>query len=173
MESEVSVIVKPANQCGSDELHQFETLAKSSGEVAHGGLSGRIRNAELLGFYLAGGEIASIAAIKVPEAQYRTDVFVKSGKSEEQSKYSFEYGWAYTIGTYRKKGFSYSLATQLLASRPDHGIFATVRVGNIPARGLLHKLGFVELGNVYQGREEAIQVFVRGPTQNPENHNAG
>lgn len=145
-----TVVIKVPAACTEDELQAFEALVRESGEVVERGLPVRVRAAACLAFYYARpGDLAAIAALKVPHRSYRDRVFRKSRTRRWAEGYPVELGWFFVRPPHRGRRLSALLASRLLTDGPDHPVFATTRTDNRPMLAVLESLGFERTGTPY------------------------
>jgi GNAT superfamily N-acetyltransferase len=160
------IVLKAPAQCAEEELDAFEALLRESGEVMERGLSIRIRAAACLGFsYTRHGELAAVAALKVPFQTYRDRVFRKAHARRPAVVYGLELGWFFVRPSARGHRLSEELARRLLEPVPERAVFATTRTDNQAMRRVLESLGFVMTGQPYlrtaaSGRDE-LMLLVR------------
>src|SRR6185369_11351791 len=87
-------IVSPAN-CSKEKIEAFYKIILKGGQinVSEQVLKENINNCLLLGFCEIKGEIAGIAAVKVPRASYKKGVFEKANVSSDGKLFDFEIGY--------------------------------------------------------------------------------
>jgi GNAT superfamily N-acetyltransferase len=145
-----TVVLKRPPSCDPAELAAFETLVRESGEVAERGLPVRIRAAACLAFYYAPqGDLAAIAALKVPRKSYRDRVFRAARTRRRPDAYPLELGWFFVRPAHRGRRMSQRLAAPLLEQERDRAVFATARIGNSAMLKVLSSLGFERTGTPY------------------------
>jgi hypothetical protein len=145
-----TVVLKAPDSCGEAELASFEALVRQSGEVVERGLTVRIRAAACLGFcYAAQGELAGIAALKVPFQTYRDRVFRKARSGRPPVAYGLELGWFFVRPGHRGRRLARELATGLLDREPYRAIFSTTRSDNTAMLKVLGAVGFEPTGQPY------------------------
>jgi GNAT superfamily N-acetyltransferase len=148
-----STFIKHPSACTPAELDAFESLVLESGEVVGQGLPGRIRAAACLAFhYSVPGQLAAIAALKVPRRSYRDRVFASARSGRRPEVYPLELGWFFVRPSYRGRRMSQRLATPLLSHADGRGVFATTRTGNSAMLKVLQSLGFRRTGAPYRPR---------------------
>ena len=153
-------VVKAPSNCTRDEIKDFTTLAIKGGEVIRNGLEERIDRAHLLGFCYDGETLIGIAALKKPNEGYRDDVFAKAASPCNAESFDKEIGWAFTDDRYRGQGVCSTLLHDLMKDFAHRNVFATSRSTNKGIHRILGRLGFVQSGNAYPGRNEEIYLFV-------------
>jgi len=157
----MEIIVKNPKDCSDTEIESFLSLVAEGGEVAVGGLRERIRRAEKLIFINTEKPVA-VGAIKNPNAGYKTDVFKKSGVSEE-NKYQYELGWLYVSKAARGNGYGRVLMDSIVTALADHTCFATTREDNDSMHYLFSQFGFSRLGQPYRSSngEYSLVLYAR------------
>lgn len=131
------------------ELNTFERLVHEGGEVIAAGLRQRIEQAEKLVF-LKENECVGVAAIKNPNAKYKSGVFTKAGISEKNNVFKYELGWLYVIPSARGNGFGRELMIKVTDFLNGTGCFATTRENNKAMHRLLIQYSFNPVGSAYQ-----------------------
>lgn len=178
MDTAVETVSKPPSECSDPELGDFIAFARAGGEVSQRGLGGRVRRALRLGFLRNGNCLLSIAALKPPNASYRSGVEQSSGVALPVSEYPYELGWVYTLPSARGGRYGQRISDCILAAADGHGVFATSRTDNGAMHITLERLGFLATGNPYLSRRgtHKLQLFVRARSQSAADlrpHNAG
>lgn len=151
---------KRPRECSETELLTFANLVVQGGQVQQTGLLAHVRTALWLGFGKVDGTLASVAAVKVPRAAYRDRVFRNATSSQCGLDFNLEFGWAFTLLEFERKGLGSTLADLLLEDIREP-IFATTGTENQAMRHILRKRGFCQLGSHYEGRRESKLLFVR------------
>lgn len=152
--------IKKPLEFNNKEIEKFYQLVLKGGEDNPIGLNDRIKNAELLGFYYIGDEIAGIAALKNPNPNYKIRIFKDAGLSKDSEKYIFELGYAYTLKKFRKRGVCSSLIKELIEKAPSKKIFATTKVSNPNMNKINLRMGLKKSGRPFIGMEEEIQLYL-------------
>jgi GNAT superfamily N-acetyltransferase len=118
-------------------------------------------------FAKADGGFVGIAALKRPQASYRSSVSSRCGVPLAAAEFPFELGWVFVSPEARSRGLSLSLSQAALTQSGGAGVFATSRTDNFPMHRSLAKVGFRPAGNPYpSGRaKHLLQVFVRTGAQ--------
>src|SRR5437899_2444885 len=99
---EPSIFLKVPAQCSGEELDAFENLIKIGDEVNPNGLRDKIESAHFLAWASTQeGEAVGVAALKNPNANYRSSVFKKAHSKEEPNKYEAELGWIFVRTEFR------------------------------------------------------------------------
>jgi len=148
--------------CTEEERRGFAHLVRLGFEGSDDGLPGRIRDARWLAFYyVAGGTLAAVAALKTPNGMYREDVFNKATARVSAADYEFELGWVFVVPAHRGKRIAENLCRQLLARVPTSGVFATTRPDNVSMIRILRALDFARVGKPYPRRNEQLVLFLR------------
>lgn len=162
----MTVTVKSPADCTDEEILAFAEIVLTGGEVDRDGLCQRIRSARLLGFAYEDGQIVSVAAIKQPSPIHAEHVFASSSSKMNREDYPFEYGWAVTMESHRRRGLAVKLLETLLANCEVDSIWATTRVKNAAIHRILTKDGFQQIGKAFPGRKEKLVLWIRhGRTQ--------
>lgn len=138
-------IVKEPSSCTGAELSGFVDFVVAGGEVAPGGLLGRVKRAGLLSFLRLDGQLIGVAGLKKPSANHRTEVSVGSGVELTTPDFGLELGWVF-VAAEARGGMSILLCRPLIAAAETEGIFATSRTNNLAMHSTLSKLGFVRMG---------------------------
>jgi hypothetical protein len=126
-------VTAEAPTCYSEkELKAFEKLVREGGEVISQGLTERIRGAAVLIMLRRLDKLVGIAALKRPEATYRTSIAEKCGADVNVDAYPYELGWMYVIPSEKGNKHSYRLMDAALRAGGDAGIFATTRTDILP-----------------------------------------
>jgi hypothetical protein len=119
------LVVAPANW-GEAELAAFVALVVSGGEVARGGLLGRVKRAELLAFLRDDEKVFGVAGLKHPSANHRKEVSEGAEHYLPAGEFPLELGWVFVLPEARG-GMSPLLCGPLLDAVKSQGVFATSR----------------------------------------------
>ncbi|MEZ5831664.1 MAG: GNAT family N-acetyltransferase [Dongiaceae bacterium] len=158
-----SVAVKSPLQCTDAELSAFCDLVIQGGEVTADGLLGRVRRARTLAFCYVDGALAGVAALKIPGAHYRGEVFQSAEVKLDPEQFPIELGWVFVLKDYRRRGLSADLVARLL-SDVDANVYATSKSGNAAMHHTLRRFGFSGLGEEFPSKEnpgEKLAFFAR------------
>ncbi len=148
--------------CTERERRAFARLVRQGFRGSDERLPGRIRNAKWLAFHYAVGDtLAAIAALKVPTARCRDEVFEKAEAGVSAADYQLELGWVFVLPGYRGKRVAARLCRELLARVPRSRVFATTRPSNTAMISILRALGFVRVGKPFPRRDEELLLFLR------------
>jgi RimJ/RimL family protein N-acetyltransferase len=152
-----TIVIKKPSECTKDEILDFFEMVDEANEayISKGDVK---KHGFLLGFFYADEGLVAVSAIKKP---YRNDAFEYSGAEEDPDDYPYEMGWSYTLPKYQAKGIMYDLNNALLDKVKNHGVFATVRVDNIPSQKGLAKKGFRRVGEAMDYSVFDIYLMVR------------
>jgi predicted GNAT family N-acyltransferase len=161
------LIVKSPAEFSNLEIGYFIACVRAGGEVSVQDLVERMRNAAALVFAKIDGGFVGVAALKRPQASYRSSVSSRCGIPLSAAEFPFELGWVFVSPEARRTGLSLSLSQAALVQSGGAGVFATSRTDNIAMHRSLAKIGFEPAGNPYaSGRaKHLLQVFVRGAAQ--------
>src|SRR5262249_544184 len=104
-----------------------------------------------------------IAALKLPNAHYRSSVFQKAKSKLEPTDWPFELGWVHILTEFQRAGYSLRLCRQVLAHCEGKNVFATTKTTNEPMRRTLANCGFETDGEPYKSdmRDEKLILYVR------------
>ena len=162
------LVTKKPVDCTPAEISDFIALVIEGGEVASGGLRGRVQLAERLVFLLGPDGLLGVAALKKPEHAYRTRITKSSGVAVPASDFPFELGWVVVAATAQGRGHSSRLSLAALVLASNNGVFATSHATNTRMHSTLAKLGFAPTGNMYPSRlrKHNIQLFLRVSSNN-------
>ena len=161
---DMSVAVKDPAECSTRELDQFRNFVVKGGEVARGGLTARIRDAEALAFLTVQGTLAAIAALKNPAENYKRGVFERAGLTQSIDFYRYELGWVFVAEQFRNNGFSSQILKELLASADSQGVYATSTTDNEAMHKSLQHQAFCRTGESWPSTNQPAKrlcLFVR------------
>lgn len=156
------VILAPIDSSAKDRC-AFSRLLRQGKQVVTAGLEGRIAEAAWLGFAWHDGQLAGVAAIKVPRPTYRKKVFAGAGVANLFSHFSLEFGWVFVLPEFRGLGIAHTLLRELLVKSNDRNIFATTAANNQVMERILKRSGFEQMGQHFQGEQSNanIRLWVR------------
>lgn len=154
----MNIVVKSPVDCTQEELHAFLAMILSGNKIMKERLEQRIRNAVFLAFAYDDAELVGIAALKRPLLTYKNRIFQQAAVPEQAKKFLYEFGYAVTKKTYRRKGVATELAQSLL-QKTNKNVFATT--GNKIAEKLLERFGFKKLGTPYKGYNKNLFLYGR------------
>jgi hypothetical protein len=153
---------KAPSACTEGERREFARLVRQGFRGSDEGLPGRIRDAKWLAFsYAAADTLTAVAALKVPNGQYRDDVFEKADARVSPADYGLELGWVFVVPVHRGNQTAERLCRQLLARVPTSCVFATTRPNNVSMIRILLALGFARAGKPFPRRTEELALFLR------------
>jgi len=167
MTAQPHVLAKSPTSCTDAELADFAALVLVGGEVSPHGLEGRVRSAERVAFLREDTCLISVAGLKRPSDNHRTEVALASGVSLPVPEFPFELGWVFLLPSARKRHLSLPLCQPLVEAVAAQGVFATSKAGNAAMHSTLRKLGFHSAGQPYlssRGNYQ-LQVFLRHASQ--------
>lgn len=152
-------------ECTVDDLRAFATMVREGGQVDPAGLEARILKAAWLGLFSLDGELAAVAALKVPRPSYQQGVFSKARVPDQSVKFQLEFGWLVVAPKYRRRGLATALVRALLMKNPRDGVFATTVETNKAVGEILKNEGFESLGQAFRSArgETSINLWVRYP----------
>lgn len=158
-------VTKPAEASVRD-LRDFTALVRAGAEVTLAGLEARIRAAFTLVLARQDRCVVGIAALKVPNSNYRATVFRKAAVAAVPCTFPLELGWVFVEPRSRGTGLSHSLVSRALAVAPTSAIFATSRSDNIAMHRSLIAGGFAQHVVAYASARGAhsLELFLR-PSQ--------
>ncbi len=162
----MKTITKSPADCSTEELDDFCRIVRAAGEVDPYGLKERVRCAKAVAFAISDGETLGVAALKVPDENYRQSVFTNAKANRSACEYPFEVGWVVVDDHHRGKGLSRILVEATLTAAGDVSVFATSASSREPMHRTLRRLGFVQAGEPYlsRRRNSDLLLFVRdGP----------
>jgi GNAT superfamily N-acetyltransferase len=146
-------MIKSPAECSSREIAEFKSMLIKSEQEVEEGLSERVAQAELLGFYYDDEKLVAVAALKHPVAGYKKGLFKKAGVLiAEAEKYELEFGWAYILPEYRNRGIGSDLMEKLVKNAGPRAALATIRSSEEAMADSLKKLGFKKAGEPFSKR---------------------
>ena len=134
-----------------DEHTLFGALVQQAGEVGGNGLATNIRTAKALVFGRLAGKVLGIAALKRPQASYRTRIGGKAGVDLGPAHYPYELGYVFLLPEAQGKKLSHGLVAAALTCADGAAVFATARTDNAAMLAALAKAGFKQAGQDYRG----------------------
>ena len=151
----------PPEACSQAALARFATLVATAGEVAPDGLLGRIRRAHRLAFLGRGGDVVGVAALKVPNEDYRETVFANAEAGADPDEFGLELGWLVVTPEQRGQGFAAQLVRAVLADLTVP-VFATAAADNARVARINQQVGLLPTGCVYRGCSgRPLRLFTR------------
>ena len=167
MTDEMEILAGAPHEFGDDERTAFDKLVRKAGEVSGDVLEGNIRNAKALVVGVYRGCVQGTAALKRPQASYRTRIGGKTGVDIADDKYPYELGYVVLAPEMRGRGLSHQLVSKALEYASRKGVFATTRIDNVPMLATLARAGFSPARKDYAGHEtRVIRLLVRAPSGN-------
>lgn len=130
-----------------DERATFVAFVAAAGEVDPVPLAGLIDRARTLIALDDGSAVIATAAIKTPNAGYRTGVFAKAGVPLLAAAHPLELGWVHVHPEHRRQGHAARLVAEALRAAEGSGVYATTR--SAAMRTILERVGFVVSGEPY------------------------
>ena len=143
------IFLRTAENAGAKEKEAFIRLVQS-GEAVDGTFvrSGIERRGAKMVFATNGGELAGVAALKVPASSYRNGLArtAKAGYELPEQLFPFELGYVAVAPKYEGKGLGTRLVQEVVSSSAGKGLFATT---SSPAmlEHILPKFGFTSAGS--------------------------
>lgn len=159
----VTIRVLSPKECSARELESFGRLVREGGEVRAGGLESRIADAKWLAFAQAQDTFVGVAALKSPRPAYRDRVFAEAGVVALAPQFSLEFGWAYVVPPWRRRGVGRALLQHTLDKVAQESVFATAAADNAPVHQLLRSAGFEIVGIAFPSarRRANLNLWVR------------
>jgi GNAT superfamily N-acetyltransferase len=146
-------MIKSPAECSPQELEAFKALLIKGEIEVEEGLSERVAQTELLGFYFDDEKLVAVAALKHPVPGYKKGLFKKAGVLiAEAEKYELEFGWAYILPEYRNRGIGSDLMERLVKNMGSNAALATIRTSDDAMAVSLKKLGFKKAGEPFSKR---------------------
>lgn len=151
--------VQQPDEITDKEFNSFYKLVKSGGQVNKETLITRLKKAKLLAFgYADDDSLIAVSSLKIPNNNYKNNVFINGSIKESTDKYSYEFGYAVTHKEHRGKGYNFKLNKELISKVNDGNIYATT--GNPFMVKLLKKLDFKPIGKEYDGKyNEKLRIY--------------
>jgi len=157
-----SIVLRPPNDTVAEQREDFARLVRTGFRTAGANLNARIRAAKCLAFrYSPSGELSAIAALKVPDDEYRNAVFKMADSPASYADYPVELGWVYVVPADRRKQVATELCGQLLLRATGDFVFATTRSDNAAMRRILRACAFAEVGKPFMHRGEQLRLYLR------------
>ncbi|QKV17511.1 GNAT family N-acetyltransferase [Oricola thermophila] len=141
----------------------FIDLILVGGEVSEKTLRTNVPNAKRLIFLRVRGTALGAAALKIPQASYRSKFPKRTGVYVGDADYPYELGYVFVAEVVRNNGYASELIRASIECAENRGIFSTTRTDNIGMHRILERSGFVKAGTPYPGQKkgEHIQLFLR------------
>lgn len=161
--SAVRIDLKRPTECSSVELKLFYDTVSQSGEVTEIGLRQRILSAQALAIAYEQGCLVGVAALKVPNPNYRQNTFSKAKTALSPEQFPDELGWVFIHEAYRGRKISYRLVQELIATSHSN-IYATSRSLNANMHRTLERAGFSRYGSEFlsdMNSGEKLMLFAR------------
>ena len=167
MSGPIQVIARSPGDCQDTEIKEFMALVLAGGKVTPEGLETRIRSAASLVFLTIGCCLSGVAALKRPEARYRSRISFNSGIALPERDFPYELGWVFIMPSARGRRFSVDLTREALSAAGTEGVFATSRTDNASMHATLAKFRFLSCGHPWASRrgDYHLQLFLRHATQ--------
>lgn len=152
--------VQQPDKITDKEFNTFYEMVKSGGQVNRETLINRLKKAKLLAFGYDNDEsLIAVSSLKIPNNNYKNNVFINGSIKDSTNKYSYELGYAVTHKEHRGNGYNFKLNKELISKVDDGNIYATT--GNPFMVKLLKKLDFKPIGKEYDGKyNEKLQIYV-------------
>ena len=154
-------VILPPNKCSTQQLDLFCDVVLKGEQINTSIelLKENINNCFLLGFYEIGGQIAGVAALKIPRDGYKKRVFNKANVKNDESKFEYEIGYVVTLPNYRGQGISSILIEELIKDKMSLNCFATTKSNSM--RKILPALNFHKYGESYlNDAKEILDLYV-------------
>lgn len=156
---------KSPKACSAAELTDFMKLVIAGGQVDPHTLPGLVAESIVLAFAHddVTGAIMGVAALKVPDATYRSRCFRKAGVDLEAQANPWELGWVFVSPEYEGKGVAKSLVAELTRDLASP-IYATSLTTKVAMHKAMMHAGFERAGKTYKSTQtpgEEVALFVR------------
>lgn len=161
--SELEIITKRPSECSPREIDVFIDFVREGGEVQAAGLRERVTGAAALAFARLSGSCVGVAALKLPQPNYRERIHKSSGILIPETAFPFELGWVFVSMSSRGKGYARLLSSAALAEGQGDGVFATSRADNAAMHRSLVRAGFEATGEPFRSSRGpySLQIFLR------------
>jgi len=156
------IVLRQPNYAVPEQREDFARLVRTGFRTAGADLNARIRAAKCLAFhYSPSGELTAIAALKMPDDEYRHDVFKMADSPASYADYKVELGWVYVVPACRRNQVATELCEQLLLRATGDFVFATTRLDNAIMSRILRACAFAEAGKPFMHRGEQLRLHLR------------
>lgn len=142
------------------ELSEISKFIEIGGEVKNP----RLKEAALVGFYKEDDLLFATATMKLPNANYKANIFKKAETILSNEDFEFELGYVFVTKNCRGKGYALSLCRELCKEYCLHNIFATTKSDNYSMQQILTGLGFKKEGKPYPSTERKnvlLNLFIK------------
>jgi predicted GNAT family N-acyltransferase len=158
-----TVVARPPAEFTPQQIDDFVAFVLAGGEVTADGLRKRVSGAQCIAFLHKEQCLVGVAALKQPQASYRTRVEMGSKFAVPSKAFPLELGWVFILPSARGEKLSSPLCQSVVAAAGTAGVFATSRVGNDAMHKTLGKLGFVRVGSEWRSKqtEDKLALFVK------------
>lgn len=148
------MILKPANQFSAAELDTFKKIVLQADQVKAETFDKLIaKNPQLL-FYPNTIEPESVAALKIPNPEYKKKIFQQAQSKHDPNDFEYEMGWLVCLKP--GEGIGQKVAS-FLAEKTDQ-IYASTRSDNQKMIHILEKIGFKKSGKDYPSERGGYEL---------------
>ena len=163
MSTKHTIVAQSPGDFGESEMQDFIAMVRAGGEVGDAVLEENVRNASCLVVVRQDACLVAVAALKNPKANYRKNIYTKTGVALDAHDFPFELGYIFVLPSARNQGIGLKLCNAALSRVRGKGIFATARTNNDGMHVILPRFGFSKIGKRYSSARggHQLQLFLR------------